>query len=290
MMDIRDMQYFLAVAREQSMSGAAEYLHLAQSTLSRQIKELEIELGKQLFIRGNRNVTLTEDGLILCRRAEEIVALVKRAEDEIKLSETVAGDVHIGSGETGAMQFVLRAAKSTREKYPQIRFHFSGGDSLDVIDLLDKGVLDFGVLLDPANLSEYEHLRIPAKDVGGVLMRADSPLAGKEQIHPEDLWDKPLILSRQHREGGFFSTWIHKDFSELNIVATFSLLYNCAFMVEEGLGYAVCRGENLSAISGNLRFVPFEPKQELGMSLVWKKYSPQRKPAEKFLREFREML
>lgn len=289
-MDIRDMQYFLAVAREQSMSGAAEYLHLAQSTLSRQIKELENELGKQLFVRGNRKVTLTEDGIILCRRAEEIVELVKKAENEIMFSEAVAGDIYIGSSETDAIRFVMRAAKRTADQYPQIRFHFSGGDSLDVIDLLDKGVLDFGILLDPTNLSEYEHIRIPAKDVGGVLMRADSPLAGKGRVCPEDLWDKPLILSRQHQEGGIFSTWLQKDFSELNIVATYSLLYNCAFMVEEGLGYAICRGETISGLSDNLCFVPFEPRQELGMSLVWKKYSPQRRAAEKFLCELRGML
>lgn len=123
-MDIRDMQYFLAVAREQSMSGAAEYLHLAQSTLSRQIKELENELGKQLFIRGNRKVTLTEDGMILLNRAEEIVALVKKAEKELMCTESVGGDIHIGSSETDALRFVLRAAKVTAEKYPRIQFHF----------------------------------------------------------------------------------------------------------------------------------------------------------------------
>ena len=240
-MDIRDMQYFLAVAREQSMSGAAEYLHLAQSTLSRQIKELENELGKQLFVRGNRKVTLTEDGVILCRRAEEIVELVKKAEQELMCTETVGGDIHIGSSETDAIRFVMRAAKMTVNKYPKIRFHFSGGDSMDVIELLDKGVLDFGVLLDPANLTEYEHLRIPAKEIGGVLMRKDSPLAGKGHLKPEDLWDKPLILSRQHQEGGILSTWLQRDFSELNIAATYSLLYTCALMVEEGLGYDVCR-------------------------------------------------
>lgn len=289
-MDIRDLQYFLAVAREQSMSGAAEYLHLAQSTLSRQIKELENELGKQLFIRGNRKVTLTEDGMVLCRRAEEIVDLVKKAEHELKCTETVAGDVHIGSSETDALRFVMRAAKRTAERYPQIHFSFYGGDSLDVIDLLDKGVLDFGILLDPRNLSEYEYVRIPAKDAGGILMRRDSPLAGKESLHPEDLWDKPLILSRQHQEGGIFATWLQKDFSELNIVATYSQLYTCAFMVEEGLGYAVCRGKTVSALSEDLCFVPFDPPQELGMSLVWKKYSMRRKAAEMFLHEFNDML
>lgn len=155
---------------------------------------------------------------------------------------------------------------------------------------MDKGVLDFGILLDPANLSEYEHIRIPVKDTGGVLIRRDSPLAGKESLKPEDLWDKPLILSRQHQEGGLFYTWLQKGAAELNIAATYNLLYTCALMVEEGLGYAVCRGGTISAISENLCFIPFEPKHEVGVSLVWKKYSPQRKAAEKFLCELRKML
>mgnify|MGYP005753473619 CR=1 FL=1 len=288
-MELRVLQYFLAVAREQSILKASEALHLSQPTLSRQLRNLEIELGKQLFVRGNRKITLTEEGALLRKRAEEIVALVKKTESEITLSEeSIAGDIYIGAGETDAIRLVTRTAAKLQAEHPLLHYHIFSGDSQDVLERLDKGLLDFGIVFDPTDLSSYNHIGIPKKDRWGVLMRRDSPLANKDTICPEDLWDKPIILSRQQKEGSELSFWLKKDFSELNIVATYNLLFNGSLMVDEGLGYALCL-DGIINTSGNsnLCFKPLEPSLKLGMNLVWKKYPVFSKAAEKFLEQFK---
>lgn len=288
-MELRVLQYFLAVAREQSILKASEALHLSQPTLSRQLRNLEIELGKQLFVRGNRKITLTEEGALLRKRAEEIVALVKKTESEITLSEeSIAGDIYIGAGETDAIRLVTRTAAKLQAEHPLLHYHIFSGDSQDVLERLDKGLLDFGIVFDPTDLSSYNHIGIPKKDRWGVLMRRDSPLANKDTICPEDLWDKPIILSRQQKEGSELSFWLKKDFSELNIVATYNLLFNGSLMVDEGLGYALCL-DGIINTSGNsnLCFKPLEPSLKLGMNLVWRKYPVFSKAAEKFLEQFK---
>lgn len=283
-MELRVLQYFLAVAREQSVSGAAEYLHLSQPTLSRQLKDLEEELGKQLFLRGNRKITLTEEGMILRKRAEEIVNLVQKAEREITLNdEAIAGDIHIGAGETDAIRHLARAADQIQQEHPQIRIHISSGDSANVTEELDKGLIDFGLLFDPKDLSKYQYLRIPQKDTWGVLMRRDAPLAKKEAIGPKDLWDKPLILSRQHRAGSALSMWLKREEADLNIVATYSLLYNGSILVDEGLGYAITLDKIINTQGGNLCFRPLIPTLQAGLCVVWKKYQVLTKASELFL-------
>lgn len=288
-MELRVLQYFLAVAREQSILKASETLHLSQPTLSRQLKDLEIELGKQLFIRGNRKITLTEEGVLLRKRAEEIVALVKKAENEIMIfEESIAGDIYIGAGETDAIRLIARTAAKLQAEHPLLHYHIFSGDSEDVLERLDKGLLDFGIVFNPTDLSSYNHIPIPKKDRWGVLMRQDSPLADRDTVRSEDLWDKPLILSRQQKEGSELSLWLKKDFSELNIVATYNLLFNGSLMVKEGLGYALCL-DGIINTSGNsnLCFKPLEPPLELGMNLVWKKYQVFSKGAEKFLEQLK---
>ena len=294
-MELRVLQYFLAVAREQSISGAAQTLHLSQPTLSTQLKAMEEELGKQLLIRGtpgSRKVTLTEEGMILRKRAEEILSLVKRTENEIALSDqSVAGDVYIGAGESDGIRLLTRVAQKVQAEYPHIHFHISSGDGKDVLENLDKGLIDFGLLLQAVDISKYEILEIPVKEHWGVLMRRDSPLAEKEQIVPEDLWDKPLIISRQASSSSLLSTWLKRDISELNVVATYSLLYNGSLMVEEGMGYALCL-DNIINTTGDseLCFRPFSPPLELGVSLVWKRYQVFSKAAEKFLQSMHSQL
>lgn len=291
-MELRVLQYFLAVAREQSVSGAAEYLHLSQPTLSRQLKDLEEELGKQLFIRGNRKITLTDEGMTLRKRAEEIMDLVKKTKDEIMFSdETITGNIYIGAGETEAVRILARAAHQLQKDFPQIHIHISSGDTTDVTERLNKGLIDFGVLFDPTDLSEYNHLRIPTKDEWGVLMRRDSPLAEKEYITPEDLWEKPLIISRQQKEGSALSIWLKQDFSKLNIVATYSLLYNGSLMVEEGIGYALCLNHIVNPTGeSSLCFRPLSPKLDMGLNVVWKKYQLLNKASEKFLERLQSLI
>lgn len=291
-MELRVLQYFLAVTREQSISGAAEALHLSQPTLSRQLKDMEDELGKQLMIRGNRKITLTEEGMILRKRAEEILDLVQKTEQEISLSDDIiAGDVYIGAGETDAVHLLAKAAHQLQQSHPAIHYHISSGDTTDVLERLDKGLIDFGLLFGPVDNSKYEYLEFPVKDVYGILMRKDSPLSKKNSITPKDLWDKPLIINRNTRDGDLLTTWLGKNLSELNVTATYNLLFNASLMVDEGLGYALSLDKIINTTGdSNLCFVPCKPKLSVGMNLVWKKYQIFPKAAEKFLEEFASMI
>lgn len=290
-MEIRVLQYFLAIAKEQSISGAAETLHLSQPTLSRQIKDMEDELGKQLLIRGNRKITLTEEGMILRKRAEEIIDLVQKTENEIIVSnEIISGDIYIGTGETDAVRVIAKAADCLRADYPQIRFHITSGDSVDITEKLDRGLLDFCILLGHINTSKYNYLNLPMKDTWGVLMKKDSPLANKKHITLNDLSDKPLIFSRQALKERELNSWFKTDTTYLNIVATYNLVYNASLMVEEGIGYALCLDKIIN-VSGdsNLCFKPLSPKLEVGMSIVWKKHQMFSKAGEKFLEELNKI-
>lgn len=288
-MELRVLQYFLAVAREQSILHAAESLHLSQPTLSRQLKELEEELGKQLFVRSNRKITLTEEGMILRKRAAEILELVKKAEDEIALSsEVIAGDITLGAGETEGVRVLARAAHALQREHPLVHFHIHSGDSATVTEELDRGLIDFGLLLGDVDTSKYEALELPHRDTWGVLMRRDAPLAQKETIAPEDLWEQPVIVSRQLYKGLGMERILGRDRETLNIVATYNLMFNGSLMVEEGMGYAVGLDKiiHVSPVS-NLCFRPFSPRIEAGMCLVWKKYQVFTKAAEQFLMKVR---
>ena len=294
-MELRVLSYFLAVAREQSIVRAAESLHLSQPTLSTQIKALEKELGKQLLIRGTkgtRKVTLTEEGMILRKRAEEILSLVQKTEREISFSEQmIVGDVYIGTGETDAVRFIARAAKELYESYPGIHYHISSGNADFVSEQLDKGLIDFGIVFGNVDHTKYNSIELPFRDRWGVLMRRELPLAAKETIQPEDLWDKPLIISNQDDSKGTLTAWINKELSELEIVATYNLLFNASLMVEEGLGYAIGLDKIINT-SGNTKlcFRPLSPKTEAGMHIVWKKYQVFSKASEKFIEKIKMLL
>ncbi len=291
-MELRVLQYFLAVTREQSISGAAESLFLSQPTLSRQLKELEEELGKQLFIRGSRRVTLTEEGMILRKRAEEIMELVKKAEDEITQSdEIIAGDITVGTGETDGMRFLIKAAHSLQNDHPLIHFNIISGDSTTVLEELDKGLIDFGIIFGEVDASKYEYIELPYKDIWGVMMRRDSPLAEKSEISVGDLADKPLIVSRQAFQTAVFRDVFPCGQEKLNIVATYNLLFNGSLMVDEGMGYAICFDKVIN-VSGdsNLCFRPLSPRIEASMSIVWKKYQVHSKVTELFLSKLRESI
>lgn len=292
-MELRVLQYFLSVAREQSISSAAESLHLSQPTLSTQLKALEEELGKQLLIRGtkgSRKVLLTEEGMILRKRAEEILELVRMTESEISLSdEIIAGDVYIGTGESDMIRIFARAAKSLQEKYPDIHYHILSGNASFVQEHLDRGLIDFGVVYVPVDTNIYNSIKIPVRDIWGVLMRKDAPLAEKEFIQPQDLWDKPLIVSVQKTDAWPMAKWIQHDVAKLNVVATYNLVFNASLMVAEGLGYAICF-DKLINVSGdsNLCFRPLSPRMEAEASIIWKRYQVFSKAAQKFIDALQE--
>ena len=293
-MEIRVLRYFLAIAREGSITNAANFLHVTQPTLSRQIRDLEEELGQKLFIRGSHSMTLTPEGMILRKRAEEIISMVDKTEAEFNSMENVvSGDIYIGGGETEAIKLVAQIACELRASYPGIHYHLYSGNSEDVTERLDKGLLDFGILIQPADISKYDYIDIPARDIWGVVMRRDSPLAEKEVIRKEDLLGVPLICSRQaisaERRGNEFAGWFGEDFDQLDIVTTFNLVYNAAIMVEAGVGYAVTLDKIANTTeSSSLCFRPLEPRLESGLNIIWKKYQVFSPAAELFLERLRE--
>lgn len=289
-MELRVLRYFLAVAREESISGAAEYLHLSQPTISRQLMDLEEELGKKLFIRGNRSVTLTEEGNFLRKRAGEIIDLVEKTTSELSaMDNDLAGDIYVGAAETEGVHFLTRTAHQLQKQYPQLHFHISSGDAMDVTDQLDKGLIDFGLLFDPINQNKYNAYQLPVHDTWGVLVRRDSPLAEKKSVAPKDLIDKPLIISRNLREGSPLDGWLGKSLRGLNIAATYSLAYNASLMVEDGIGCALILDKIINTSGDSpLCFRPLAPALHAHMSIVWKKYQVFSKPAEKFLTVLRQ--
>lgn len=287
-MDIRVLRYFLAVAREQSFSQAAERLYLSQPTLSRQLHELEQELGKQLFIRGNKGVTLTEEGMMLRKRAEEIIELVEKTQQEVsQSSDRIGGKVYIGAGETYAFKLIADTAQKLQIDYPDINYSIFSGDGTDVLERLDKGLVDFGIIFQNADPTKYESLEIPLHDTWGVLMRKDSPLADKEGINIRELEGYPLIIPRQPNHNTMISDLITKKAPNANIVAEINLIYNASVMVKEGMGYALTL-DKLINVSGDseMCFVPLEPKMEANCHFVWKRYPVFTKAAEKFLEQF----
>lgn len=289
-MELRVLRYFLAVAREESISGAADFLHITQPTLSRQLMDLEEELGKKLLLRGSRRVTLTNEGLLLRKRAEEIVSLVEKTAAAFRApQESISGDIYLGAGETDAMRMIAQIAGDLQRAHPDVRYHLFSGNADDVTERLDKGLLDFGLLIEPADVQKYDFIRLPAVDVWGVLMRRDNPLAAQEKIRPEDLWELPLIVSRQMLVSRAIARWIKKDFEKLRIAATYNLVYNASLMVEEGVGYALCLDKLLHLTAGSkLCFRPFTPSLEARLDIVWKKYQIFSKPAEAFLKRLQE--
>lgn len=289
-MDIRVLKYFLAVAREQSFSVAAERLFLSQPTLSRQIKELEDELGTQLFIRSSKGVTLTEEGMILRARADEIVALMDKTEQEVRKSgEQISGMVYIGAGETYAVKLIADTAKKLNVDHPDIQYSIYSGDASDVLEKLDRGLLDFGIVFQNVDTSKYNSIPLPLKDTFGVLMRKDSPLAKKKTVSLSDLRGQSLIIPRQPNHNSMFLDILGIDEESVQIAAQYNLLYNGSVMASEGMGYCICI-DRLINVTGdsNMCFKPFDPPIEAGSSFVWKRNAVFSRAAERYLLEFIE--
>lgn len=291
-MDIRVLQYFLAVAREESITKAAEALRMTQPPLSRQLKDLEEELGKQLLIRGSKKVTLTEDGILLRKRAEELVDLMEKTKAELtSSSENISGDIYIGCGETESISFLAQAAQDLQINHPLIHYHIYSGDAERVMEKLDKGLIDFGLLVGEADISKYDYLKLPQKDLWGVLMQKDSPLAEKETICAKDLWDKPLIISHQASINTEMFHWLRADISRLNIVATYDLIYNAAQFVKKGFGYVIALDRLINTTGdSNLCFKPLFPTLEAELCIVWKKYQILSRASSAFLQQLKRQI
>lgn len=289
-MDLKSLRYFLAIADEGSISAAAESLNLSQPNISRQMTLLEKELGAKLFERGSRRIVLTEEGMLLRRRAVEILQLADTAVTEIgSAGKDVIGTVRIGCGETDAMRVVARAIRRFSETHPMVRFELHSGNAEDVSDLLERGLVDFGVLIEPTDKTRYDYLSFPTDIRWGALVRRDDSLARLHGVSPSDISGRRVIVSRQNMAANGISGWMGPDFPEPDVVATYNLLFNASLLVSEGVGIALCL-EGIVNTSGDsdLVFVPFEPELRVGMSLVWKKNSVQGRAQRLFLDGLRE--
>ena len=276
-MEIRVLRYFLAVAREGSITKAANYLHLTQPTLSRQLQDLERKLGQKLLLRSQHSVSLTSEGHILRQRAEEIIDMVDKTEQEFhSIKDVIAGTVYIGSGESHTIKFITDIIKDIQKQYSEIKFDLVSGNAEDLIEKLDKGLLDFAVLIEPINISKFYYLTLPEKDRWGVIMKKDSPLAKLDNIKYDNLKDLPLIFSkqvkRQNPSDSDFMKWFKGSFDKFNIAATYNLIYNAGLMAESGVGYVVGLDNLLNTMNNsNLTFRPLYPTLESALNIVWKK-------------------
>lgn len=284
-MDIKELRYFIAVAECGSISKAAEKLFTTQPNLSRQLMKLEEETGQKLLIRGNKKSELTEAGRLLYKRATEITELIDRTQSELRSDgDEVFGTVCIGGGESYAVGLIAKAAKEVSDMFPGIKFDFFSGDTDAVTEKLDKGLIDFGILIEPSNLEKYNSLRLPLTDKWGILMRKDSPLSEKEYITKEDLNGLPLLFSVHSFKKNNVTAWFCKDLDKLNVVATYNLIYNASLMVEQGMGYAVgLKGIINTSGDSTLCFRPFFPILETHLDVAWKKNGELSKASKIFL-------
>ncbi len=269
-MELRVLKYFLAVAREENITRAAALLHLTQPTLSRQLMQLEEELGVKLFRRSQYRIILTQEGVLLRRRAQELVDLAEKTALEFACREKeLMGEISVGAGETRSMTFLSQTIRTFRARHPKVTFRIFSANADDVKERLDLGLLDMGLLTEPVDVGRYAFCRMKERDLWGVLVRADAPLAAQERVGPEDLAQIPLIISGRESVQQELASWFREYWEKLEIAATFNLGLNVANMVRCGVGAALTFDLNLAF--EDLRFLPLSPPMETGTVLVWKK-------------------
>lgn len=288
-MELRLLQYFLAVVQEENISRAAEVLHVTQPTLSRQIAQLEEELGARLFTRGRR-LTLTDAGIMLRRRAEEVVSLVDKIEDEFQRQEEIGGIISIGSGGLTASQILPAAMECFRKIYPKVQFSLYTNSAEYIKERLEQGLLDFGLLLEPVDVTRFDYLRMKNRERWGLLLRADHPLAKKENITREDLLGEPLITTNRQSIQKELESWLERPFSQLDIVATYNIVTNVAMLVDSGVASALTIEGAVNLFGGErMVFRPLFPELSMTSVLAWKKFQPNFGAAGKFLEYLKSM-
>ena len=287
-MEIRTLRYFLAVAREENMTRAAETLHVTQPTLSKALKALEDELGKKLFTRHSFSIKLTDEGILLRNRAEDLVSMADRIEREfISLDDITGGDLYFGLAESFQICYLARAIHTFKQTYPGLRYHITSGDTEQVMEKLDKGLLDFVVLAETPDDSKYESLIFPDADVWGLVMPEDDPLAKKKAIRVDDLIGLPLFCSEQSWEKDI-PGWAGEKMDRLHLEGSFRLSYNASIFAKEHLGYLLTFNNLVNTSPGSgLAFRPLKPRLETRLYLVWKKYQTFSPIAERFMGQLR---
>ena len=290
-MEIRVLRYFLEIARIGNMSRAAETLHVSQPTLSKQMKELEEELGKKLFHRESAGLSLTDEGMLLRKRTEDILDMIDKTIDEFSALDTVTGgEVYIGCAESHQIKYLARIIKKFRENYPLFRYHLTSGNTEQVIERLDRGLIDFAVIVEPPNLSKYNYIEVPETNVWGLVMKKDDPLAVKSRIEVEDIIGLPLICSAQAMEVDI-PRWCGEKLDQLNLSGTINLAYNGSIFVKEETGYMLTFDKLIDTSTNSpLTFRPLHPLLETKMYIIWKKYQVFRPIAELLINEMKKEL
>lgn len=269
-MELRVLNYFLAIAREENFTKAAKQLHVTQPTLSRQIAQLEEELGVTLFVRSNHNIVLTEDGMILKRRAQEILSLTEKTkQDFLQKGEKLEGTIALGSGEFLSTRYLANCIAAFRKKHPLVRYELFSGNAGNISENIERGLLDIGLMSEPIDISKYDFISMPVKEEWGALVKNDSPLAQKEFISPKDLNGIPIVSAVSEFMESNIGKWFGVYAKQVDIIAKGNLLYNEAMLAESNIGVVI--GIRLNCSYDNLRFIPFSPALETATALAWKK-------------------
>lgn len=282
MLDLRLLRYFLEAANEGNITRASEHLHITQPSLSRQLAQLEASIGRTLYTRENYGIKLTEEGILLKKRAQELLELEAKTREE--LSETqdpITGTIYIGAGETLGIKHIAKILRQLRTNFPRVTFRMISADAEDTTDKLDKGLIDFGVFVGLVDLNKYNCITLPDKDRWGVVMRTDDAFSGREYITPDDLKGRELLFSHQAKSQGEFSQWLGYPIDELDIIGTHNLAYNASVLVREGLGILITIEGIVN--SEGLKFIPLMPELSARLVLSWKKGAVFSKAAKKFL-------
>lgn len=293
-MELRVLKYFLEMANEGSITKAAIKLHVTQPAMSKQLKDLERELGTKLFVRTNYTIRLTEAGMLLKDRVKDIIEMIEKTEAEFQsLKNIVSGTVYIGSGESYAIKSITDIMKEIQTQYSEIKFDIVSGNAQDLEEKLDKGLIDFAVLIDPIDLSKYNYISLPNKDAWGLVMNKNAELSKLKNITLRDLFEIPIICSKQITKTNIhdfnFLNWFKGDFGKLNIVATYNLIYNATLMAKSGMGYILTLDKLINTTANSdLIFKPLYPKLESGLNIVWKKSQLFSPPAKLFLEKLNE--
>lgn len=281
-MELRVLRYFLMAAREENITRAAEKLHITQPTLSRQLMQLEEELGATLFTRSSHRIVLTEDGMLLKRRAQEILELSEKTQREFLSREELTGEIAIGCGETCNMAHLSDLMVSFREQHPLVQFHIRTATADDVKERIEKGLLDMGLLLEPVETPHYDSIRMPREERWGALVREDSPLAGMGSLGQKELLRQPLLLPWRESVHSQVMEWFGEDYTRIQVAARFDFTFNAAIMVKHHMGVALCHDKG-TAFFPNLRMVPLSPALKNGAVLAWKKSLPRSRAVEQFI-------
>ena len=286
-MEIKNLRYFLAVAREENMSKAAEQLHVSQPTLSKTLKSLEEELGKKLFVRHSFSISLTDEGMLLRDRAQDLVAMSDKIEQEFNsLDDITGGDIYFGLAESYQIRYLAREIYKLKEKYPNFTYHITSGDTEQVTEKLDKGILDFAVLCETPDSNKYEYVKFPEADVWGAIISSSHPLAKKKSIHVSDLIGQPLFVSEQSWNNEI-KTWAKERFPKLKLEGSFRLSYNGSVFARENLGILLTFKDLINTEGTDMVFRPLSPELKSELYLIWNKYQAFTPIAEKFLEQIK---